>query len=267
MTAWPDRSTELARGNEGFPELLNLPDRTGKPRQDGLTLVNDTGIPIAELRGILADYHELIDVAKLGIGTACLTPNLKAKLLLYRSYDVIPYFGGTLFEKCMQQGQMESYLDFLAVHDIDWIEVSTGSVDVPLEIRTRLTERYVRNFTVVAEVGYKETRRELSYDQWIMEIQALLKAGAKYVILEGRDSGTSGIYDSESRIRTELVETIAQSIDPRRLIFEAPVSHGRAFCINLVGCNVNLGNVSPRDLLVLECERRGLRFDTLSVRR
>lgn len=244
---------------------LDLPARTRKPRTYGLTAISDKGVPVAELRAVLADYHELLDVAKLGLGTAYFTPNLADKTRLYREYGIVPYFGGTLFEKHFQQGKVAAYLEFLRSHEIDWIEISTGSVDIPLEARVRLVERLSGDLVVLSEVGYKDPYREFRPREWIAETRALLEAGSRYVILEGRDSGTSGIYDDEGKARTGLLDEILRHVNPHRLIFEAPSPHGRAHCINSVGCNVNLGNISPRDLLVLECERHGLRFDTLDA--
>jgi phosphosulfolactate synthase len=244
---------------------LDLPERTKKPRRCGLTAITDVGVTTAEQRAFLDDYHEYVDVAKLGIGTAYFAPNLPAKVRLYKEHGVVPYVGGTLFEKHYQQNKLDAFLRFLESYGIGWIEVSTGSVDIPLKSRARLIERLSRDFVVLAEVGYKDPWRRFPTSEWINEIEALLRAGSRYVILEGRDSATSGIYDQGGRPRSDLLEEILRSVDPRFTIFEAPTPGGRAYCINHVGANVNLGNVSPRDLLVLECERTGLRFDTINV--
>lgn len=249
----------------GGSAALDLPERPEKPRSYGLTAITDVGVTGAEQRALLDDYHEFVDVAKLGIGTAYFTPNLRAKVRLYKENGVVPYFGGTLFEKYYQQNKLDAFLRFLGSHEVGCIEVSTGSIDIPLESRARLVERLSRNLVVLAEVGYKDPQRGFPPGEWIAEIETLLRAGASYVILEGRDSATSGIYDEDGRPRSDLIEDVLESVDPRCIIFEAPTSGGRAYCINRVGPNVNLGNISPRDLLVLECERTGLRFDTMDV--
>jgi len=84
---------------------------------------------------------------------------------------------------------------------------------------------------------------------------------------EGRDSGSAGIYRPNHEIRTGLVTDIVQSISPDQIIFEAPLSDARMFFINEVGANVNLGNISPRDLLILEAERCALRCETFHMNR
>lgn len=243
-------------------QVLNLPQRTAKPRTHGLTAVTDTGIPLGELEGILADHHELIDVAKIGVGAAYVTPNLDHKLDVYRSYDVVPYFGGTLFEKFLAQNKIEDYLAYLRHHGVDWIEISTGILDLPLEYRLELVERAHREFTVVAEVGSKDRDAIMAPSEWIREISAFLDAGCRYVITEGRDSGTAGVYRPSGEIRTGLISDIIDAVDAANLIFEAPAPKNQMYFINLVGPNVNLGNVSPRQLVLLEAQRQGLRYET-----
>jgi len=59
-----------------------------------------------------------------------------------------------------------------------------------------------------------------------------------------------------------LVADILKRFGSKNLIFEAPTSDSQAFFINQAGPNVNLGNVNPRDLVLLECMRQGLRQET-----
>ena len=245
---------------------LQLPKRiVDKPRTEGLTAITDTGLPTAELRGILEDFHMFIDIAKLGIGSAYITPALDKKLELYRNYGVIPYFGGTLFEKFYHQNAFEGYLDYLNHWQIDWIEISTGTVTIPLEERVRLTKRLSKDFIVLCEVGSKDKDEIMPPSKWINEMSTLLEAGCRYVITEGRDSGTAGVYRPSGEIRTGLVTDIIQSIDNKNIIFEAPTSSSQMFFINHVGSNVNLGNVSARDLILLETQRQALRYETFHI--
>jgi phosphosulfolactate synthase len=241
---------------------LELPVRTQRPRTYGITAVTDVGIPLRELEGILVDYHEYIDVAKLGVGSAYVTPNLADKLKLYREYGVHPYFGGSLFEKYLMQSMLDEYVALLRKYDVAWMEISAGILDTPLEKRVAFVEEFKDEFVILSEVGSKDVDKIMPPSIWIHEIKSLLDAGSTYVITEGRDSGTAGIFRPSGEIRTGLVTDIAMSVDPRRLIFEAPNAKSQMFFINLIGANVNLGNVSPRDLLLLEAQRQGLRNET-----
>ena len=77
--------------------LTQIPERTIKPRVNGITMVMDKGLSIEEARNLMSVGHPHIDVVKLGFGTAFVTPNLKDKLAVYREYGMPVYFGGTLF--------------------------------------------------------------------------------------------------------------------------------------------------------------------------
>ena len=49
-----------------------------------------------------------------------------------------------------------------------------------------------------------------------------------------------------------------------KLIFEAPTKDLQVFFINQVGANVNLGNISPKEVIPLETLRLGIRGDTFN---
>lgn len=244
-------------------ELQLLP-RTSKPREKGITAITDVGLSTNELRSILEDYHEFLDIAKFGIGTAYITPNLEKKISLYREYNVDVYFGGTLFEKFYYQDKMAEYLSFLQQYNVNMIEISTGTVKISLEDRLLLIEklRQNSNLEIIAEVGSKDPQNNMAPSEWINELSALLEAGCKYVITEGRDSATAGLYKSNGEIKKDLVEEIINHLDSSKIIYEAPTPKTQMFFINLLGSDVNLGNVAAKDLVLLETQRRGLRSET-----
>src|SRR6187200_3718777 len=111
--------------------LSNIPDRNQKPRGSGLTMVMDKGLSINEARNFLSVSHPHVDIIKLGFGTSYVTPNLREKLEVYRSYNLPIYFGGTLFEAFLIRNQFDDYLEVCRKFNIDYIEVSDGSVDIP----------------------------------------------------------------------------------------------------------------------------------------
>ncbi len=241
---------------------LKLPSRSAKPRKHGLTAITDLGLTVAGLRELLTEFHDYLDIAKFGIGTAYLTPRLDEKLAIYREFGVVPYFGGTLFEKFFHQKKVVDYVKYLRQHGVDWIEISNGTIELPLAQRVKLVKELRGEFKVVCEVGCKDATKVMPPSEWIEELQATLDAGASYVITEGRDSATAGLYRESGEIREGLLSDILKSVDPKRTIFEAPTHRTQMFFINLVGADVNLGNIAAHDLLVLEAERRGLRYET-----
>jgi phosphosulfolactate synthase len=242
--------------------FLTLPTRLKKTRRYGLTVIADLGTSVGELQHILSDYHSFIDFAKIGIGSAYVTPNLQRKIELYKEFHIQPYCGGTLFEKAYYQGKINEYLQFLKALGIEWIEVSNGTLDIPIDERIKLVGQINHLFHVIGEVGSKEQSKELTNNQWLEEIQALLDAGCEYIIAEGRDSGTAGIYDHDGKIKKQLMDDLFTYTDVRKIIFEAPTPHQQMFFINQIGPNVNLGNIKLQDILTLEAQRCGLRSET-----
>lgn len=246
-------------------DFLSIPKRTSGSRTYGLTSVADFGTPIGELKHILDDYCNFIDIAKIGIGSAYVYPRLKEKVELYHEYGIKPYCGGTFFEKCYHQNKILEYVTFLRRLGIEWIEISNGTIDIPLDERLRLVSQLTKDFRVIAEVGFKDNMIEMPISAWKEEIRLLLEAGCDYVITEGRDSGTAGIYEKNGRIKSRLITELLEAVDYKKMIFEAPTPRQQMYFITEVGPNVNLGNVKLNDVLVLETQRCGLRSETFHL--
>ena len=56
--------------------FLDLPERSRKPRERGLTHVIDRGLSVAEVDGLLEVAGAAVDIVKLGWGTALVSENL-----------------------------------------------------------------------------------------------------------------------------------------------------------------------------------------------
>ena len=251
---------------DSYKNILDLPARTAKPRTYGITSIHDVRLNTTELAGILKDYESILDIVKFGVGTAYVTPNLERKIELYKASNVQIYFGGTLFEKFYHQNKIPEYIKFMKSCGVSMVEVSTGTIELELNERIRLVKLFRdKGFTVLSEVGTKDADTIMPPSKWIEEIEKLLEAGSEYVITEGRNSGTAGVYRPSGEIRTGLVEDIIHIINPKKLIFEAPSPKAQMYFINHVGSNVNLGNVNPYDLILLESQRVGLRNETFFI--
>ncbi len=84
---------------------------------------------------------------------------------------------------------------------------------------------FAGEFRVLSEVGFKDSEQSqmLSPAMWIAYIRQDLEAGATKVLLEARESGTSGICRPDGTLRYGLIEEIIESgIDSSDLVFEAP---------------------------------------------
>ena len=91
---------------------LQLPARTAKPRQTGLTMMIDSGLPLAHFADTVSSAAEYIDFVKFGWGTALVTGNIDAKIDVLREHEIGFYFGGTLFEKYVLQDRLDDFHTF-----------------------------------------------------------------------------------------------------------------------------------------------------------
>ena len=92
-----------------------------------------------------------------------------------------------------------------------------------------------------------------------------LEAGSSYVIAEARESGNVGIYRGSGEVREGLVQEILTQIPEENIIWEAPQKAQQLYFLELIGCNVNLGNIAPNEIIPLETMRIGLRGDTFHL--
>ncbi|MEZ4417400.1 MAG: phosphosulfolactate synthase [Gemmatimonadota bacterium] len=246
--------------------FLDLPERTEKPRQKGLTVLIDNGVPGGRFHDVLESQRSLIDLVKFGWGTALVTPDLQRKLGVLKDCGVDFFFGGTLFEKALLQGRLDGLRAFMRSCGCTHIEVSNGSITLSNREKARYIREFAEEFTVLSEVGYKDVARsqELFPAQWIEYIAEDLEAGARWVITEARESGKSGICRADGELRYGLVAEILDSALPKdRLIFEAPNKELQVEFIRRIGPNANLANIALTDVIGLETLRLGLRSDTL----
>ncbi len=230
-------------------------------RSAGLTHVIDKGLGPRGWEDVLETSGVYIDVVKLGWGTAYVTPNLKRKLEVLREKPVV--IGGTFFEVVYAKGKLDEYKSWLRELGLTHVEISDGTVDIPREQKLELIADFARDFTVLSEVGSKDSSVEYSADEWTRWLSEELDAGAWKVITEAREGGTAGIFDSSGGMRTELIAEIAEAVDPSNVIFEAPTKSAQAWFVKTLGPEVNLGNIPPDEVIPLETLRRGLRGDTL----
>lgn len=245
--------------------LSNIPDRNQKPRTAGLTMVMDKGLSINEAKNFLSVSHPHVDIVKLGFGTSFVTPNLKEKIEVYQSYNIPIYFGGTLFEAFLIRNQFEDYIAVCKEYGISYMEVSDGSITIPHSEKCGYIEKLTQHGTVLSEVGSKDAEHIIPPYKWIELMRAELNAGATYVIAEAREAGNVGIYRGSGEVREGLVQEILTQIPAEKIIWEAPQKAQQLYFIELIGCNVNLGNIAPTEMLPLEAMRVGLRGDTFHL--
>jgi len=244
--------------------FLEIPPRTVKPRERGLTHVLDRGLSLAEVDGLIETAGPSVDIVKLGWGTALVSANLRPKLARYAEHGIPVVLGGTLTEIAIRQGRIEGLMGWLGELGLRHVEISDGTIPLEPEVKSHLIRQFAANgFTVLAEVGSKDTDFIMAPYVWVEQIERDLEAGAWKVIAEARESGTAGIYRGDGEPRTGLIDEILHAVAADRLIFEAPRKDQQVWLLRHLGAECNLGNIAASDVISLETLRLGLRSDTV----
>ncbi|MCG8372133.1 MAG: phosphosulfolactate synthase, partial [Balneolales bacterium] len=174
--------------------LNNLPKRSTKPRNNGITLVLDKGYSTRQAEDFCEVASEYVDVIKLGWGTSYVTSNLEDKLKVYKNADIPVYFGGTLFEAYVLRNQLSAYIKLLEKYEIDSLEVSNGTIWLSDDRKQSIIKELSKDYKVLSEVGSKNPNEIIPPYKWVKVIQQELEAGAYKVICEARESGTVGVF-------------------------------------------------------------------------
>lgn len=243
-------------------KLPFVPERSVKPRQKGLTMVMDKGLSMNQAENMVDASGELVDLVKLGFGSSYVTKNLKDKIKFYQNNDIKVYLGGTLFEAFAARDMFDDYRSLLLDLGIDTAEVSDGCMEMQTEDKLRYISELAKDFRVLSEVGSKNESIIISPNTWITMMNEELAAGSWKVIAEARESGNVGIYKSNGKAHSILINKIMAKVPQDSIIWEAPQKAQQVYFIKLIGAEVNLGNISPTEIIPCETLRLGLRGDT-----
>ena len=246
------------------PRFLETAARTSKPRRRGITHIIDKGTPLAVIDELLKAHGAFVDVWKFGFGTAYVDGTVGAKVELLQSHGVKACPGGTLLEAAWWQDRSAEFLEWAGCLGFDCVEVSRGATGMPASSKRGLiVAARDRGFEVFAEVGSKDPHELAMPSEWLEEARSDLECGAHWLVAEGRESGTVGLYAADGSVRTDLVEAFGRLGEDAPVVYEAPLSQQQAWLVNHLGANVNLANIAPVEVLGVEALRLGLRSDTL----
>ena len=246
-----------------------LKKREEKPRKKGITMVLDKGLGLETAESLMNISGDYVDYLKFGWGTSIVHEQdiIKDKVAMYKSHNITPYTGWTLFELAYMNDKLEEF--FQEAHDLGFeaIEVSDGSTTISHDKKLECIESAKKDgFEVLSEVGKKDPGldKELSLDERIEYMQNELESGSSLIIVEAREGGKNiGIYDKSGNAKEDEIDYILDNFDGNKILWEAPNKDQQVFFILKLGNDVNLGNVSTDDITSLETLRRGLRGDTV----
>jgi phosphosulfolactate synthase len=243
-------------------DLPFLPERTTKPRQTGIAMVMDKGLSQREAEDLVSISSDYTDYVKLGFGTSIVTREVQKKIDIYKQGSIKVYLGGTLFEAFIIRNRFDEYRKYIDQLGLDTVEISDGSMSLNHDQKCEYINILAKQYTVLSEVGSKESGILIAPGKWIEMMQKELQAGSFKVIGEARESGNVGIYRPTGKAHVTLINKILSKVDNQKIIWEAPLKSQQVWFIQHFGSNVNLGNISPSEVIPLETLRLGLRGDT-----
>ncbi|CAM3587703.1 phosphosulfolactate synthase [Marinicrinis lubricantis] len=254
------------------PRLVDpTKNRNKKPRTTtGITMVLDKGLGITALEDFLQTASEHVDIIKLGFGTSALYPKevLKQKIELIKKYQVLVMPGGTFLEVAIVQGALKDFFHSVIDFGFDAIEVSDGTIEMSRLLRNEIIQTsFDLGLEVFTEYGKKLLGSKVDAEELLSTLTFDLEHGARMVTVEGRESGVGvGLFDEKGELEAEQFSEIMKHLPaPDKLLWEAPLKSQQLFLLQHFGQNVNLGNISPQDVMSLEALRRGLRSDTMTL--
>ncbi|MGG4494413.1 phosphosulfolactate synthase [Brevibacillus reuszeri] len=241
-----------------------------KPRTHGLTMVIDKGLGSSAFRDLLELSAPYMDIYKLGFGTTALYPInlLQQKIMLAKQYGLRVMPGGTFFEIAVRRTPVKEYMSRIHELGFNAVEISDGTFALPPAQRREAIRIGVETGLVVyTEFGKKAADYRAERDELIETLFTDLESGASHVIVEARESGTVGVFDTDGKVDDHFVRDIVHSVKDlaSKLIWEAPQKEQQVSLIQAIGNEVNLGNIAYTDVMALETLRRGLRSDTALI--
>lgn len=254
----------MSNGGSVWGDLLDKLEvpRSEKPRSKGLTCILDKHLGIEGTTDLIAIAGRYIDVVKLTSLTTAFYPEevLRRKIALFRDagIDVCP--GGTCSEFMLWQNEYPAYLARAKLLGFTGMEISDGTIEMPKPMRRNAIERAARaGFRVFSEVGRKEWSPQTDLEDLLADLKRDLSYGAEMVIVEAMEAGRGvGIMDADGHPGEAGLKALVEAAGgPDRIIFEAPLRHQQEVFIDRIGSEVNLGNIPPHEVLVVEAARHG----------
>lgn len=229
-----------------------------KPRKEGLTYIVD------KLQGIDKDNFEIlssmIDVVKIYGAFPLLIPEtiLQRKIKFYHDFDVLVSTGSTITEYAIMENSFDRFATEAAKIGFDIIEIGENSIDLSREQKEKIAHVVKsNNLEYHCKIGRKDPRHQLGVNETLLKIDEVIKIGANKVILEANQGMAVGIYDERGLVKWNFIGALTAKYPPMTFIFEAPLESQQSSLIAEFGQRVNLAEIHPDFVPLVESQRRG----------
>ncbi|MBW1995788.1 MAG: phosphosulfolactate synthase [Deltaproteobacteria bacterium] len=250
--------------------FMNIPFRSDKPRDSGITMMIDWGMGIQRQRDLLDIAAAYIDIAKIAVGLSGIIPErvLKEKIRVYADYRVEAFIGGQFLEYGIYHQGLEiakPYFEEAKRLGYKYVEISDNNIEIPSEDKFELIRMGREEFglRILGEVGTKT--QITSPEEMVKGINGCLAAGAWKVFVEGAEFTDK----RDGTLLSDVIEGVTKGVNINDVIFELPgrwISnvHGcgihdmEVYLIDEFGPEVNIANVAPDEVMELETLRTGV---------
>ncbi|MCL6632242.1 MAG: phosphosulfolactate synthase [Alicyclobacillus herbarius] len=242
----------------------SLLERVEKPRIAGLTLVIDDGMTSSRMRECLQITAEWIDFWMLsGCHAAVHAPGwLMDKVCLCQEYGVLPCPSGQAFAAALRADALSAYITALAESGLRSVLMADAEGRLSPRVRRDVIRRaHGQGLLVFAELSHHNGH--LTHpDEVIRQVHSDLQAGADYLLLP-LPSWPQGGREAEWMVEKQRLVEIMEAMGPlqNRLILK---TRNRLLQLRLVeelGGKLNLADVNPETVTLLEALRRGMNPD------
>ena len=250
--------------------------RTKKPRRTGITmsLVFDV---VHQGPKFVEPFQDLVDRIKLLDTMWHRNPSVVIEAVAaYRAMGMDVAMGGTQFEIAKAQNGLKAYMKLLKSIGINEVEVENHASGATLaEMQDEVKMFKDEGFIVVGEVGKKWwwkdptriSRDLISVERTTEQALGLVEAGADYLYWEGMIVRALIGPQLENTEGQKQLREVAKAIDPSKLILELWDDRGQpnhpliAWLVKEFGPNVNLANIYPDDVKMVEWIRHGIIYE------
>lgn len=251
--------------SETFPfSRIPIPERPKKPREKGLTMMIDWGLPLGLQKDCLEGQGLYVDEAKIAAGIPRIMPldYLRQKITAYSGHGIFTFPGGLFTELAIAQGNYEVFLEQTREAGFSGIEVSDNLLRIDPARKKRIIATAVNGYglKVMGEVGRKEG--STTGDALVADVENCLEAGASLVLVEAHE-----LFHGD--IRADVMEALTRRVPLEKLMFELPVvvlpdinkeykTKVLFWMVKEFGTEVNLANVEWDEVYFTEISRRGM---------
>lgn len=240
---------------------------TSKPRQRGLTMMIDNGLPTGFHRDLLETAGDYIDLAKFKTGTSRLyrQDHLRRKLAQCAEHGVKPFIGGQFHEYVFAVYGASALGQFYReAQQVGFATIEVSDNVVPLTLQQRrdqIRAAVDSGLEVFGEVGAKDRRSTAA--ELIEQAGKSFEAGATLVLVEAAELVVDG------QPNTAMLDDLTRQLDMARVMIELPgpwipgvrscdIEALKKLLVGTFGPDVNVANVSPDTVIDFEATRTGL---------